>query len=72
MLLTQLKIQQREYMKKNGNNLYLNSDNLNSINYDGFERACKTLEFDKVLDILSTYSSTDGAKERIAALRPGV
>ena len=72
MLLTQLKIQQREYMKKNGNNLYLNSDNLNSINYDGFERACKTLEFDKVLEILSTYSSTDGAKEKIAALRPGV
>ena len=48
-------------MKKN--NLYLNSDKLNSVNEDGFERACKTLEFDKVLEILSTYSSTDGAKE---------
>ena len=45
----------------------MNSVNLNSINYDGFVRACTTLEFDKVLDILSTYSSTDGAKEKIAA-----
>lgn len=54
------------------NNLYLNSDNLNRIAIDDFERSCKTLELDKVLDMLSEYAPTEGAKEKIKHLRPSV
>ncbi len=57
---------------KERNNLYLNSDNLNKIATDDFSRACKTLEFDKVLEILSGYASTDGAKTEIMQICPSV
>ncbi len=58
-------------MNKN-NNLYLNSDNLNKLAIEDFERSCRTLELDKVLDILSEYAATEGAKEKIKTLRPSV
>ena len=54
------------------NNLYLNSDNLNKIAIDDFERSCKTLELDKVLEKVAEYAATEGARERISALRPSV
>ena len=54
------------------NNLYLNSDNLNKIAIDDFERSCKTLELDKVLEKLTEYAATEGAREKIKALRPSV
>lgn len=57
---------------KEKNNLYLNSDNLNRISSDDFSRACKTLEFDKVLEILSSYASTEGAKAEIMNITPSV
>ena len=54
------------------NNLYFNSDSLNQSAGEDFERACKTLEFDKVLSILSSFAATEGAKEKIMLLRPSV
>ena len=57
---------------ENRNNLYLDSDALNRLSADDFERARKTLELDKVLELLATYAATEGAKQRIAALRPSV
>ena len=55
------------------NNLYFNSDSLNqSASSDDFERACKTLEFEKVLSILASFAATEGAKEKIMTLRPSV
>lgn len=54
------------------NNLYLSSDELNSISGEYFKKACKTLEFDKVLDILSGYAATEGAKEKILKITPSV
>lgn len=54
------------------NNLYFNSDSLNQSTGEDFERACKTLEFDKVLSILATFAATEGAKEKIMLLRPSV
>ena len=45
------------------NNLYLNSDNLNKIAIDDFERSCKTLELDKVLEKVAEYAATEGARE---------
>lgn len=55
------------------NNLYFNSDSLNqSASSEDFERACKTLEFEKVLSILASFATTEGAKEKIMTLRPSV
>lgn len=55
------------------NNLYFNSDSLKqSASSDDFERACKTLEFEKVLSILASFAATEGAKEKIMTLRPSV
>lgn len=54
------------------NNLYLNSDNLNKIAIDDFERSCKTLELDKVLEKVAEYAATEGAREKISSLRPSV
>lgn len=54
------------------NNLYLSSDNLNRIAIDDFERSCKTLELDKVLEKLAEFAATEGAKEKIKTLRPSV
>ena len=55
------------------NNLYFNSDSLNqSTSSEDFERACKTLEFEKVLSILASFAATEGAKEKIMTLRPSV
>ena len=55
------------------NNLYFNSDSLNqSASSEDFERACKTLEFEKVLSILASFAATEGAKEKIMTLRPSV
>ena len=53
------------------NNLYFNSDSLKqNASSDNFERACKTLEFEKVLSILASFAATEGAKEKIMTLRP--
>lgn len=57
---------------KERNNLYLNSDNLNKIANDDFQKACHTLEFDKVLEILSGYAFTEGAKKEISKISPFV
>lgn len=54
------------------NNLFLRSDSLGSYETEDFERACKTLEFDKVLSLLSTYAATEGAKQAVLKLRPHV
>ena len=55
------------------NNLYFNSDSLKqSASSDDFERACKTLEFEKVLSSLASFAATEGAKEKIMTLRPSV
>ncbi len=54
------------------NNLYLNSDQLNKVAIDDFERACKTLELDKVLSLLADFAATEGAKQKIKTLRPSV
>ena len=55
------------------NNLYFNSDSLKqNASSDNFERACKTLEFEKVLSILASFAATEGAKEKIMTLRPSV
>ena len=35
-----------------------------------FEKACKTLEFDKVLDRLAEAAQTDGAREKARNIRP--
>ncbi|MBO4343444.1 MAG: hypothetical protein J5844_02190 [Clostridia bacterium] len=53
------------------NNLMLNSDNLNkSAEKGAFERAMKTLELDKVLELVKVYASTEKGKEKIAKLFP--
>lgn len=55
------------------NNLYFNSDSLKqNASSDNFERACKTLEFEKVLSILASFAATEGAKEKIMTLRPSL
>ncbi len=57
---------------KHNNSMYLDSDTLNKLASDDFAKACKTLEFDKVLDLLSSFAATEGAKEMIITLRPSV
>ncbi|MBP5244906.1 MAG: endonuclease MutS2 [Clostridia bacterium] len=53
------------------NNLMLNSDNLNkSADRGAFERAMKTLELDKVLELVKDCASTEKGKEKIAKLFP--
>ena len=59
-------------MSNNRNNLSLNSDSLNQINSDEFAKAIKTLEFDKVLEILSQFCTVDAARDEILKIRPSV
>ena len=54
------------------NNLSLSSDFLNKNNTDSFSKAMKTLEFDKVLDILSSFCAISCAKGRIQSICPSV
>ena len=54
------------------NNLTISSDMLNKKSTDCFSRAMKTLELDKVLDILSSFCTVSYAKERIHSISPSV
>ncbi len=54
------------------NNLSISSDALNSKNKDAFSKAMKTLEFDKVLEILSSFCTVLCAKDRINQISPSV
>ncbi len=54
------------------NNLSISSDTLNSKNTDSFSKAMKTLEFDKVLEILSSFCTVSCAKDRINKIYPSV
>jgi len=56
----------------NKNNLTFSSDELNNRSFDDFSKAMRTLEFDKVLDILSSYCPIEAAKKRILEIRPSV
>lgn len=57
---------------KNRNNLKLSSDNLNRLSFDDFAKAIKTLEFDKILNILISYCPIEAAHERILSISPSV
>ncbi len=54
------------------NNLSISSDALNSKNKDAFSKAMKTLEFDKVLEILSSFCTVLCAKDRLNKIYPSV
>ena len=57
---------------KNRNNLTLSSDNLNKISFDDFSKAIKTLEFDKILNILMSFCPIEAAHARILEISPSV
>lgn len=57
---------------KNRNNLTLSSDNLNKLSFDDFAKAIKTLEFDKILNILVSYCPIEAAHEKILSVSPSV
>ena len=54
------------------NNLSLSSDQLNKKSFDGFSKAVKTLEFDKILDILASFCSIEPSRQKIFEIRPSV
>lgn len=58
-------------MKKQ-NNLTISSDSLNKLSFDDFSKAIKTLEFDKILKILSSYCPIEAAHEKIFEISPSV
>lgn len=58
-------------MGKN-NNLILNSDEISGTQKDKFTKAIRTLEFDKVLDLLCSFCTMESAKDKIFALSPSV
>ena len=57
---------------KSNNNLKLSSDALNAKNSSGFSKAVKTLEFDKIKNILISYCPIEAAHEKILSLSPSV
>ncbi|MBQ8758930.1 MAG: endonuclease MutS2, partial [Clostridia bacterium] len=57
---------------KNRNNLTLSSDSLNKISFDDFSKATKTLEFDKILNILVSYCPIEAAHGKIFEISPSV
>ena len=57
---------------KNRNNLTLSSDSLNKLSYDDFAKAIKTLEFDKILGILTSYCQIEAAHSAILEIAPSV
>ena len=57
---------------KNRNNLTLSSDNLNKLSFDDFAKAIKTLEFDKILNILLSFCPIEAAHEKILSISPSV
>lgn len=57
---------------KTRNNLTLSSDNLNRTFQDGFKKASKTLEFDKILNILLSFCPMSACHEKILSLYPSV
>ncbi len=58
-------------MKKK-NNLSLSSDNLNRLSFDDFSKAVKTLEFDKILNILVSFCPVEASHKRILEISPSV
>lgn len=54
------------------NNLSLSSDELNKKSYDGFSKSIKTLEFDKVLDILMSFCTVESVRTSVLSIRPSV
>ena len=58
-------------MKKR-NNLMISSDSLNKLSFDDFSKAIKTLEFDKILKILSSYCPIESIHEKILEISPSV
>lgn len=57
---------------KNRNNLTLSSDNLNRLSFDDFYKAIKTLEFDKILNILISYCPIEAVHKKILEISPSV
>lgn len=57
---------------KQKNNLRLNSDSLNRLAVNGFEKAVKTLEFDKILNKLLSFCTLEAAFDSILSIRPSV
>ena len=57
---------------KSKNNLKLSSDAINAKNNSGFAKAIKTLEFDKIQNILISYCPIESAHEKILSLTPAV
>ena len=57
---------------KNRNNLTLSSDSLNKLSFDDFSKAIKTLEFDKILNILVSFCPIEAAHKRILEISPSV
>ncbi len=57
---------------KSRNNLTLSSDNLNKLSFDDFSKAIKTLEFDKILNILISYCPVESAHSKILEISPSV
>jgi len=58
-------------MKKK-NNLTLSSDSLNKLSFDDFSKALKTLEFDKILNILVSFCPVEAAHKKILDISPSV
>ncbi|MBR3996441.1 MAG: endonuclease MutS2 [Clostridia bacterium] len=48
------------------------SDSVNSISFDGFKRAVRTLEFDKILNMLADCAPFEGCIEVINSITPSV
>ena len=50
----------------------LTSDDLGKISSEGFSRCFKTLEFDKILELLSSFAPFSACEARIRSLCPSV
>ncbi|MBR5309335.1 MAG: endonuclease MutS2 [Clostridia bacterium] len=53
-------------------NRIFTSDSVNSIAFDGFKKAVVTLEFDKILNMLSDCAPFEGCEETIKEIMPSV
>ena len=57
---------------KTRNNLTLSSDDINKVSNNDFSKAIKTLEFDKILNILVSFCPIEAAHKKILDLSPSV
>ncbi len=57
---------------KQRNNLKLSSDSLNKLSYDDFSKAIKTLEFDKIVEILIGFCPIEASHQKLKEISPSV